>query len=478
MSVDLDLLLQPACVLAERIRARELAPLELLDQCIERIHEVNPTLNAFVALREDEARAEAQAVGDALARGEEVGPLAGLPLGVKDLEDAAGLPTTCGSVPLKDHMPAEDSTQVARLKAAGAIVLGKTNTPEFGFTAMTKNLVFGITRNPWNPERTPGGSSGGSSAAIAAGMVPLVTASDGGGSVRIPACFVGAFGLKPTYGRIPRGPHRVQSFSDTSCQGPLTRSVRDAALFLDCTVGAHWSDPDSLPYPGYSYVARLEGLPPNLRIAWSPTLGYARVEPDVLAQQCEAVAVFRELGHTVEEIDDVLPRSSADRNLIADLDVYLAHADLFREHADQLTRSMVQSVRKAAALTADDLAELYTRRVTLNEAIHRIFERYDLLLTPQLPVEAFGARGPFPSEIAGSPLDEPSDAIAFTFPFNLTGLPAASVRAGFSKNGLPVGLQIAAPRHRDDLVLQAAYAYEQARPWQDDWPRDIPRLRE
>lgn len=249
--------------------------------------------------------------------------------------------------------------------------------------------------------------------------------------------------------------------------------MRDAALFLDCTVGPHWSDPDSLPAPGYSYVARLDRLPARLRIAWSPTLGYARVEPDVLARQCEAVDAFRELGHTVEEIDDVLPRTAQVRGRLADLEMYTQHAELFRDHRAALTRSMVRTTLEAAAMSADDLSDLYRCRAELNVALYRIFERYDLLLTPQLPVEAFAAAGPFPREIAGIPIEDPTDAVAFTFPFNLSGLPAASVRAGFSDNGLPVGLQIAAPRHRDDLVLQAAYAYEQARPWGDRWPGDI-----
>src|SRR3970282_1309372 len=204
-----ELWFKPACELAEAIQAKELSPVELMEASLERIAQVNPLLNAFIAMRRDEAMAEARAPADLLARGEAVGPLGGLPFGVKELEDAAGFPSTRASVPFKDNFPERDSVQVERLKQAGAILLGKTNSPEFGYTAFTKNLLFGVSRNPWNPERTPGGSSGGTSAAIASGMVPLATGSDGGGSVRIPASWTGCFGHKPSFGRMPLGPFQI-----------------------------------------------------------------------------------------------------------------------------------------------------------------------------------------------------------------------------------------------------------------------------
>jgi Asp-tRNA(Asn)/Glu-tRNA(Gln) amidotransferase A subunit family amidase len=221
---------KPAHELAQAIRARELSPVELMEACLQRIEQVNPVLNAFIAMRPEEALGEARAAAERIAGGEDAGLLAGLPFGVKELEDAEGFPSTHASVPYKDNWPERDSVQVERLKKAGAILLGKTNAPEFGYTAFTKNLLFGITRNPWNPERTPGGSSGGTSAAIAAGMVPLATGSDGGGSIRIPACYTGCFGLKPTYGRVPRGPFQMLNWSDTVCYGPITRTVRDGAM--------------------------------------------------------------------------------------------------------------------------------------------------------------------------------------------------------------------------------------------------------
>jgi Asp-tRNA(Asn)/Glu-tRNA(Gln) amidotransferase A subunit family amidase len=305
-----DLCFAPAHELAARIRSRELSPVELMEACLARIGEANPLLNAFIAMKPEQAMTEARDMADRIARGEDPGALAGLPFGVKELEDVEGYPSTHASVPFKDHYPARDSVQVERLRRAGGIVLGKTNAPEFGSTAFTRNLLFGVTRNPWNPNRTPGGSSGGSSSAVAAGMVPFATGSDGGGSIRIPACYTGLFGMKCSFGRVPRGPFEMLDWSDTVVYGPLTRVVRDAALYLDAVVGPHPSDPDSLPHPGISYVEALEHLPSRLHIAWSPTLGYARVQPDVMREVLAAVKVFERLGHELEQIDEVFPDSA------------------------------------------------------------------------------------------------------------------------------------------------------------------------
>ncbi len=401
----------------------------------------------------------------------------GLPVGVKDLEDVAGLPTTYGSVPFKDYRPAKDSVQVARLKAAGAIILGKTNTPEFGYTGLTKNRIFGVTRNPWNLERTPGGSSGGSSAAIASGMVPLVTASDGGGSIRIPACYVGAFGMKPTFGRIPVGPliaeRPMLPWIDTVCYGPLTRTVRDAALFLDAVAGPDPSDPETLPAAGHSYLETLEAFPTTLRIAVSPGLGYARVQHDVRREVEAAIDVFRRLGHTVEVVDDVFPDLGVEWALVSTAENYGLLADMVEPHRDEWGRAFYEGLLHGKTITPEFIARAQRKRAELHACLARIFSRYALLLTPTLPTEAFAAAGPFPDAIDGEPITSALGAVAFTYPFNFSGHPAASVRAGFTDAGLPAGLQIVGPRFRDDLVLQASYAYEQARPWNDRWPELI-----
>ena len=254
------------------IKSKDLSPLELIEKTLKRIETVNPVLNAFVSIRADQAMEEARAMTEQLASGKEPGPLAGIPIGVKDLEDVKGMVTSFGSIPYKHNVARDDSIQVARLRAAGAIVVGKTNTPEFGFTGFTKNLLYGVTRNPWNLERTPGGSSGGSAAAVAGGMIPLATGSDAGGSIRIPASYSGCFGLKTSFGRVPRGPFPLVHTHPLWCMGPLTRTVEDAALYLDCVAGYHPCDPESLPAPTQSFLKRLKNMPTGLRIAFSPTL--------------------------------------------------------------------------------------------------------------------------------------------------------------------------------------------------------------
>ncbi len=469
-----ELWFKPAYELAAAIRARQLSPLELMEACLQRIEQVNPIVNAFIAMRPEEALAEARATAERIAGGEGAGLLAGLPFGVKELEDAAGFPSTHASVPFKDNWPERDSVQVERLKKAGAILLGKTNAPEFGYSPLTKNLLFGVTRNPWNPERTPGGSSGGTSAAIASGMVPLATASDGGGSVRIPACYTGCFGLKPTYGRVPRGPFQMLNWSDTICPGPITRTVRDGAMYMDAVVGHHPADPDSLPHPGISYVETLEQLPRRLHIAWSPTLGYARLQRDVRREVEQAIRVFEKLGHDVEEREGGFRDPVLDWVRIANTEDYAQIADFIPEHRSEFGRSFLAITERAREVTPDVYGTAQRARADLVNYLWHLFERYDLLMTPTLPTEAFEAHGRWAPGIDGEPNTDPRRLISFTYPFNLSRHPAATVRAGLTDAGLPCGLQIVGPYHREELVLQASYAYEQERPWNDVWPREVP----
>ncbi|HYA34715.1 MAG TPA: amidase [Candidatus Binataceae bacterium] len=466
-----ELHFKSAFELSAMIRRRELKPSELMAATIARIESVNPKLNAFVALRSDAAMAEARALDEKIARKEEVGPLAGLPFGVKDLEDAAGLPTTFGSVPFKNNMPKEDSIEVARLRAAGAIVIGKTNAPEFGYTGFTRNLLFGVTRNPWNLDRTPGGSSGGSSAAIAGGLVPLATGSDGGGSIRIPACYTGCFGLKPSFGRIPSNPMLgMLGWDDTAVLGPLTRTVRDAAMFMDATVGYHPIDKDSLPHPGISYQAVLDRLRKKLRIAFHPDFNHV-VQREVSREVEKAVGAFRDMGHEITILDDRLPQTGNAWMRVGASQSLAMLSDYVEPHRGEFGRAFISGTESANRLTWRHYGVAYRERLAFSEWIRGVFERFDLLMSPTLPTEAFGASGPPPSEIDGKPLKDILDAVVFTYPINQSGHPAASVRAGFTDSGLPCGLQIIAERHRDDLVLQAAYAYEQARPWNDKWPK-------
>jgi aspartyl-tRNA(Asn)/glutamyl-tRNA(Gln) amidotransferase subunit A len=465
-----DWLTRPLGEVVDGLARRKLSPVELMDAVLARIDATRATLNAFTQVRDGDAlRAEAREAQARIERGE-ARPLEGVPLGVKDLEHAAGLVTSEASVPFRDRVAERDSVQVARLRAAGAIVVGKTNASEFGYTAITKNLLFGVTRNPWNLERTPGGSSGGSSAAIAGGVIPLVTAGDGGGSIRIPASFTGCFGLKPSFGRVPHEAKQHWVMDDTSCYGPLTRTVADAALHLDLVAGPHPLDPNSLPPPGLSYRAVLDDLPDGLRIGWSPDLGYAVVQSDIAEVAFEASRVFEELGHRIEDLREPLPELGWDWGMLGAFEKLSELHALLPEHEHEFGRSFIRGVKAGSRMTPELWGDLRLRREQLNRWCADVFSRFDLLLTPTVPYDAPPAAGPFPRETEGRRQARAS-AGSFTIPFNLSWHPAASVRAGFSQAGLPVGLQIVAPRHRDELALQAARAFERARPWADAWPR-------
>lgn len=469
-----ELSFTPAHELAQRIRSKQLSPVELMQACFDRIDETNEVLNAWTAMRDrDELLGDAREMESRIAKGEDPGPLAGLPFGVKELEDLAGFPSTHASVPYRDHYPKGDSTQVERLKAAGAIAMGKTNSPEFGYTAISKNLLFGISRNPWNPERTPGGSSGGSSAAVAGGQVPFCTGSDGGGSVRIPASWCGMPGLKPSFGRIAKGPFEMLDWVDASVYGPMVRTTRDAALYMDAVVGMHETDPNSLPHPGYSYVDVLDRLPKQLRIAWSPDLGYANVEPDVRRGCEDGVRAFEDMGHKVDEVGHIFDDLGVLWGRLSATNTYATIYPKLAEDRERFGHAFLEGALTAKKITWEKFGDAQRARARLVNQLADFFAKYDLLLTPTLPFDAIDARGNWPEEIDGKPLKSPLHVVPFTPPFNLSGHPAISVRSGFSDRALPVGLQIVAGRHRDDLVLQAAYAFEQARPWNDRWPVEV-----
>ncbi len=460
--------------LLDLLSAREISCAELMNATLDRIESTHPKLNAVVTQRpREELLADAEAA-DARRTAGDARPLEGVPLGVKDLEDVAGMVTSMGSRVFRDQVAEADSTQVARLRGAGAIVVGKTNTPEFGFTAITKNPLFGVTRSPWNPERTPGGSSGGSSAVLAGGVLPLVTSSDGGGSIRIPASFTGAFGLKPSQGRIPRGPMKAWDYGSTAVYGPLTRTVEDGALFLDLVAGPSPCDPGSLPHPGLSYREVLDsGLPASLRIAWSPDLGYARVQADVARVAAEAAAVFDQAGLSVEPLEEHVPGGppmlTAAWGSLGNFLIAGQIHEALRSQRQDMTHSFAEALERSWEMTPETFGDAARERGRLNLWCGEVFDRFDLLLTPTVPYDPPPARGPFPTHTEGRE-QVPAGVAAFTIPFNMSGHPAATVRAGLSDAGLPVGLQIVGPRHRDDLVMRAARLFERARPWHPDWP--------
>jgi len=452
--------------IADAVRKGEEKAVAILDECLLAIDDRNRELNAFVYLDRDAARAAAEQVDEAVARGKDPGLLAGVPFGVKDLEDCAGMPTSHGSLLYKGGPPAaEDSIHVARLRAAGAVPVGKTAAPEFGYPHYTHTKAWGTTRNPWDPTRTPGGSSGGSAAAVAGGMVPLATASDGGGSTRIPASFCGLFGFKPSYGRIP---HPRADISETSVYGALTTTVADAARHLDVAVGPHLRDRASLPAPLVRYEAATETIDVSgLRAAWSLDAGYAVVDPEV-AGLAEAAAEALVDAAGLQLIDRPFQPVSALKTWLtagaADLWLNLEKG-MWPGVADELTGIIRASLRRTAEWTLPRFAGVWRYRHQLEEEVAALFEDVDVLLTPTVGGVAFPAEGPIPVALVDTPEGLRARAAPLTMLANLCWNPAASVPAGLSREGLPVGLQIIGRQHADEIVLRVSRLYEQARPW-------------
>ena len=455
--------------ISRKIKSGAVSAKKIIYMTFERIERINPEINAFVSLRYDEAVEEAELIDEMIRKGEDPGPFCGVPVGVKDLEDVKGMVTTYGSVPFRNNLAKTDSIQVERLKRAGAIVVGKTNTPEFGYTGFTKNRLFGVTRNPWNMEKTPGGSSGGSGAAVCAGMVPIGTGSDAGGSIRIPACYCGCFGFKPTYGRIPIGPMNQPFMMRIWTPGPITRTVEDAAIYMDCVSGFHREDPDSLLIPEVNYQEAIKRPPSELRVAYSEDLGYARVQGEIREVVHQALKRFEDAGYRIDIWDGHLPDLGDDWLTIASCEIYSQIHSILDEWRTEIGKSLLESLERVRAMRFDELIKINKRRDELRRKVFEIFSKYDILLTPAMPTEPFNAKGPPPSEVDGHPIPL-LGAVAFTYPFNLTGNPCAVVRAGLTPSGLPAGIQIVGPVLRDDMVFQLAKLFEEINPWNDRWP--------
>ena len=465
-----------AVELAGRVRAKELSPVEVVDAVLERMDRLEPILHAFCTPTPELAREEARRLEREISEGEDPGPLAGVPVGIKDLHHAKGIRTTMGSHAYKDFVPDEDDVAVERLKRAGAVVLGKTNVPELGYSGVGHNPVFETTTNPWDTNLTPGGSSAGSGAAVATGMGPIALGSDGGGSVRIPSSFCGLFGMKASMGRVPLYPGcrderhpGMSSWESLEHIGPMSRTVRDGALMLSVMAGPDDRDRHSLPEANFEWTEVIEGDLRGLRIAYSPDWGYAAVDPEVRRVVGEAVQVFEEdLGCTVEEANPGWEDPyGAFWGLVA-LDTDLAGMrKMAGELGDRMSPHIIEFLEQD--WTAEDLTSAVVARKAVYNRMWRFMRDYDLLLTPTLAVPPFevGIQGP---EVIDGREVEPFYWLSFTFPTNMTGQPAATVPAGFTQNGLPVGMQIVG-RHLDDpLVLRASAAFEAARPWRDRWP--------
>ncbi|MEZ4862124.1 MAG: amidase family protein [Caldilineaceae bacterium] len=461
-----DLCFTPATELSAAIRARQLSPVEIVEAVLARIEALNPTLNAFLAIDHDGARAAARSAESAVMHGEALGLLHGVPVSIKDLEPTAGLRCTYGSKFYADNIATFDGLVTERVKQAGGIITGKTNTPHYGHKDMTDNLLGEPCRNPWKLDRTPGGSSGGAAAAVAAGLGPLAHGSDGAGSIRIPAALSGVFGIKASFGRVPNWPN-PDIWTGRTHQGPLARTVADAALFLQVLAGPDARDPLSIDNQPDDYVAAVAqpfAALRGLRIAWSEDLGYAAVDPEVRQLTAAAAQRFADFGCHVEAVDP----GWSDPRAIGGLAWYVSFAarlgEQYRTQPAWFEPSLAEMIEAGLRASGVDYVSTSLARTAFQQHAQRFFQTYDLLLTPQMPVGAWPVDQP-PATIAGRPTPSMFDRLSFTFPFNMTGQPAASVPCGFTREGLPVALQIVGRWHADTLVLQAAAAFEQAQPW-------------
>ncbi len=457
---------------AAAVRRGELSPVQLVEDCLSLIEERDREINAFTVVLGEQARATARALERRLGAGEPGGPLAGVPVAVKDHIWLAGELATNGSRALADFRPAEDAVPVARLKACDAIIVGKTNNPEFCYRAFTANEVFGVTRNPWGPSRTPGGSSGGSGACVAAGMVPLALGTDGGGSVRIPAAFCGVVGLKGTFGLIPKLPG-FRGWPTLSVDGPLTRSVRDAALALEVMAGPAPADDLSYPSPERGYLAgATEGCDlSKLRVAWSADLGFAPVEPDVRDRFHAAIEALAGAGLELVE-DHPPPRDPVPLwNTIATIEGYASEGPLLERSPESIEPATAEIIRSGATHSARDYLDAQSERAAYTREWLEFFTDFDLLITPMMQLTAFEVGIAGPAEVDGIPVDPFfDDWCHLCYPPNLTGQPAISLPNGFGHDGLPVGLQIIGRRFGEATLLAVAAAWERLMPWEDQMP--------
>lgn len=454
--------------LAAMIASRAASPVEVLDAHLAAIARVNPRLNAIVTLVADQAREQARAVEAAVMRGEKLGALAGLPVAIKDVTLTAGIRTTFGSPLYRDHVPGEDAEVVRRLKAAGAIVLAKTNTPEFATGANTVNAVFGATRNPWNPALSPAGSSGGSAVAVATGMVPIAQGTDFGCSIRIPAAFCGIVGIRPTPGLTPNYPMPL-SWDPGQVHGPLARTAEDAALMLDAMVGFSRISPISVAPPWPSALAEVEQAQDlaGLRIAYAPDIAGIGVDAEIDAICRQAARDLQQAGASIEEIAfDVSDGRDPYQTWRGAWMVGQQFARLAR--LEEFGANLKGNVKAGMKVTALDLAAAEQKRAQLFQRFRELFERYDILLTPAAPVKPFPVEMNFPNEINGRKFENYVDWIAPAFLITLMSLPAGSVPAGLTRDRLPVGLQVVAPRFDEPRILSVAKLVQQQHPI--GWP--------
>ncbi len=454
--------------LAQGVRSGEMKSVDLLDHFLARVDKFNDELNAFCFLDVDDAHRRAAEIDAAVARGGDPGVWAGVPMGVKELVAVEGWPDTHASMLYKEQIADHTATEAARLRDAGAVLVGLTTSPEFGSLNWTISEIHPVTRNPWNLERTPGGSSGGSAAAVAVGMMPICTGSDGGGSIRTPSSYTGLFGFKVSFGRVGDAGHFDVGL--LSVPGPICRSVRDAARYVDAIAGPTDVDPTSLPRPVRSYeeavvsgaaAERVRGL----RVAWSATLGYAKCDPEVekIAHDA-ALALVADAGLQLVDVDFHFPRPGRAWHILTNLDVAANHLRAYQGSDEPVTEVSRAGFDVIAEITSEGLLRAQERRWELLRAVADAFEHTDLILTPTTATTAFVAEGPPPTEIDGTPIGG-MGSVPFGAAFNMSGMPAVSIPVGTTAEGMPVGLQVVARRSEEELVLGCSAIAEQNRPW-------------
>jgi amidase len=456
---DCNLWYLSASELAAKIRKKQLSAREVMRAHLEQIERVNPKVNAIVTLVAERAMADAARADDQLARGRPVGVLHGLPVAHKDLVDTAGIRTTRGSPFYRDNVPTRDALIVTRIRNAGAITCGKTNTPELGAGSQTFNPVFGATRNPYSPDRTCGGSSGGAAVALACGMVPIADGSDTGGSLRNPAAFCNVVGFRPSPGRVPRG---IGSWSPLSVLGPMARSVADVALFLSAIAGPDSNSSLSIPEDGQRFRSPLKRSFKGVRVAWWQSLGGIPFEPEIPRVVNASRRVFEDLGCRV---DDAEPDFTGVDEAFAILRFAFNHpsnAPLVRERPEWVKEPIKFEVTEAERLTCADVGRALARQARMFEQSREFFERYDYFVLPVTQVAPFDVSVPYPTQIAGTPMTNYIDWMRSCWYITFMSNPAISVPAGFTASGLPVGLQIVGRQRDDWSVLQLAHAFEEA----------------
>ena len=469
LSSDQNLAFEPAVNLISMLRQKDFSSVELTRLFLDRIEKFDNKLHSYLTVDAENALSVATKADKRLMSGNVVGPLDGLPISIKDLEITAGLKTTGGSQIFKDRVPKEDSVVVERIKDAGAVILGKTNTPEFGLLGVTSNLLGEHCRNPWNITKTSGGSSGGAASALAAGLCPVSIGGDGGGSIRIPSSFCGVFGLKPTQGRVPKygGAGLPIAANHLSQTGPISRSVSDSALIMQIISGFDARDPsgfiDEITHDTFSPTSTVNGL----RIGWSSDLGFAAVDSEVLNICQEATTSLKNAGCEIDNADIVLNEPFGPFRTLFSAMAYTAYSQLLENYPDQLTDYAANCIENGASVTGAEYAAALGYVDQIKSIFNSAFEQFDVIVTPTLAVEAFDALGPLETinEIDGREVDPWWGYFPFTFPINLAGLPAASVPAGFSKNKLPIGLQIIGRPRDEKTVLSISAALEKISPW-------------